>query len=72
MPPLYRKIKSIQLRQAWSRDPNAVLARYREALNRASGQPAGTEPSVDEMIDVILDREEADHSTSMMMRAIAA
>jgi hypothetical protein len=69
MPPLYRKIKTVQLRQAWLRDPSAVLARYREATAGAVLQPG---PSLDEMIETILDREDAEQLTSTMMRAIAA
>ena len=69
MPPLYRKIKTVQLRQAWLRDPSAVLARYREAAAGAVLQPG---PSLDEMIETILDREDAEQLTSTMMRAIAA
>jgi len=69
MPPLYRKIKTVQLRQAWLRDPSTVLARYREATAGAVLQPG---PSLDEMIDAILNREESDQSTSTVMRAIAA
>jgi hypothetical protein len=72
MPPLYRKFKTVQLRQAWLRDPSAVLARYREVTSGAvirSIQPA---PPLDEIIETILDREEAEQSTSTMMRALAA
>jgi hypothetical protein len=69
MPPLYRKFKIVQLRQAWARDPSAVLARYREAT---AGAVLQSGPSLDEMIETILDREDAEQSTSTMMRAIAA
>jgi hypothetical protein len=72
MPPLYRKIKTIRLRQAWLCDPDAVLARYREALAGVAISPLQPDPSLDQMIQAILDAEEAAQSTSMVMRAIAA
>ena len=72
MPPLYRKIKTVQLRQAWLRDPSAVLARYREAMAGVVIPPLQPGPSLDQIIQAILDREEAEQSTSTMMQAIAA
>ena len=72
MPPLYRKIKTVQLRQAWLRDPSTVLVRYREAMAGGVISPLQQVPSLDQMIEIILDREEAEQSTSTMMRAIAA
>lgn len=72
MPPLYRKIKIVQLRQAWLRDPSEVLARYREATARAVIRPLQPGPPLDEMFAAILDHEEAEQSTSTVLRAIAA
>jgi hypothetical protein len=72
MPPLYRKIKTLQLRQAWDRDPGAVLARYREATDGVPRPIQPGRPPLDQIIDAILDREESDQSTSTVMRAIAA
>jgi hypothetical protein len=69
MGPLQRKFKQVQLRQAWLRDPTLVLAKYREAM---AGHPLQSPASLDQMIEAILDREEADHSTPSVMRAIAA
>ena len=70
MPPLYRKMKAVQLRQECRRDLGAFLLRYRRAVAGIAGQSTKTDPSVEEMIDAILAREEAEQST--MMRAIAA
>jgi hypothetical protein len=72
MAPLYRKIKTVRLRQAWLCDPDAILARYGEAMAGVVNPPLQPDPSLDQMIQAILDAEEADQSTSVVMRAIAA
>jgi hypothetical protein len=73
MAPLHRKYKQVQLRQAWLRDPAAVIAKYLDAVGGDDlDQPKHADVSVAQMIDAIIDREIADLSTSTMMRAIAA
>jgi hypothetical protein len=72
MSPLHRKLRKVQLRQIWLRDPNQIVAQYREALAGAAIRPLQDGMSSEQMIEAILDREEADHSTPSLMRAIAA
>jgi hypothetical protein len=72
MPPLYRKLKALQLRQEYSRDQRAFLRRYREAIAGLASDHAAAVPSIERLIDAILASEEAEQSTSAVMRAIAA
>ena len=73
MAPLHRKFKQAKLRQTWLRDPAAFVAKYREAIGGDDlDQPPHSEASIGQMIEAILDREDASLSTSQMMRAIAA
>ena len=73
MAPLHRKFKQVQLRQAWLRDPTVFVEKYRQAVGDVDlDQPPHSEASIAQMIETILDREDADHSTARMMRAIAA
>jgi len=70
MPPLYRKLKALQLRQAWRVNPESVLARYREANGSV---PLSTQdPSLTQIIAAILDHDDAEHANPQLMRAIAA
>ncbi len=73
MAPLHRKYKQVQLRQAWHRDPAAVIAKYLEAVGGDNLDKSGhADISLAQMIDAIIDRELSDLSTSTLMRAIAA
>jgi hypothetical protein len=73
MAPLHRKFKQMQLRQVWLRDPTVFIAKYCEAVGSDDlDQPPHSEASITQMIESILDREEADLSTTKIMRAIAA
>jgi hypothetical protein len=73
MAPLHRKFKQAKLRQTWLRDPALFVAKYREAVGSDDlDQPPHSEASITQMIETILDHEESEHSTSTMMRAIAA
>ena len=73
MAPLHRKLKQAKLRQTWLRDPTVFVAKYREAVGVDDlDQPPYSKASITQMIEAILDREEAALSTSKMMRAIAA
>jgi len=73
MAPLHRKFKQAKLRQTWLRDPTVFVAKYREAIGSVDlDQPPHSKASIAQMIETILDHEEAEHSTSTLMRAIAA
>ena len=51
----------------------SFVAKYREAIGGDDvDQPPHSEASLDQMIEAILDRDEAELSTSRTMRAIAA
>ena len=72
MPPLYRKIKALQLRQDWQRKPTSVEERFRAAVAGLPTASVQQSPAIEEMIAVILDHEEAEQTNSVVMRAIAA
>jgi hypothetical protein len=72
MAPLHRKFRKLQLRQIWLRDPNQIVAQYREALAGTAVRPLQGGILSEEMIEAILDREIAEHSAPTVMRAIAA
>jgi hypothetical protein len=73
MAPLHRKYKQVQLQQAWRRDPSVVIAKYQEAVGGEDlDKPPHSDASLAQIIETILDREDADLSTGRMLRAIAA
>jgi hypothetical protein len=69
---VHRKFKRSELWQLWRRDPNLVIAKYREAVGDDRGGHPVTTPPPYEMINAIIEHEEAHLTTARMLRSIAA
>jgi hypothetical protein len=72
MPSLYRQLRRLQLQQASRRDQAAICRRYLEIRTSQKTPLPEKQLSLSQMIEALLDHDEAIHSTALIMRAIAA